>query len=167
MKFVRWIDKLNESVGIFSAWLVIPMMSIVLYQVVVRDIFNSATMWTYDTLWMLYSANFMLGGAYTLLHKGHIRIDIIQEKLSFRGKIVFDTMIYLFVFFLPSIVLTWVSAGYAYEAWATGENLSTTTWIFSAGPAKSVMPLAFFLLSLQSLGEVIRNVHSLRKRVEL
>lgn len=167
MRLVRWIDRLNEWVGLFAAWLVIPMMLVVVYEVIVRDVFNAPTMWTYDSLWMLYSMNFLLGGAYTLLHKGHIRIDIIQDTLSARGKLIFDALIYGFVFFLPSVILTWVSTAYALNAWSMGENLSTTTWVFPAGPIKSIMPIAFFLIALQSIAEVVRNIGLLRQQVQL
>ena len=79
MKFVRFVDKLSDLMGVFAAWLVIPLMFIVVFEVVSRHFLNAPTMWTYDTLWMLYSVNFLLGGAFTLLRKGHIRIDIIHD----------------------------------------------------------------------------------------
>lgn len=167
MKFVRFVDKLSNSVGFFAAWLVLPMMLIVIYEVIARHIFNAPTMWTYDALWMLYSMNFLLGGAFTLLRKGHIRIDIIQDRFSPRTKLIFDTLIYSIVFFVPCALLTWASAVYASDAWSMGENLSTTSLIFPAGPIKTIMPLAFSLLGLQSLAEIIRNINTLRQKVEL
>lgn len=166
MRFVQFIDRVSNSTGIFAAWLVIPLMLIVVYEVIIRHIFNAPTMWTYDTLWMLYSVNFLLGGSYTLLRKGHIRIDIIHDKFSPRTKLIFDTLVYGIVFFLPCALLTWASCGYALDAWSMGEDLSTTSWVFPAGPIKSIMPLAFLLLALQSLAEVIRNINTLRQGVE-
>ena len=163
MKFVRFVDALSAKVGTFAAWLVIPLMIVVIYEVIVRHFFNSPTIWTYDTLWMLYSVNFLFGGAFTLLQKGHIRIDIIHDTLSDRGKLITDTIIYAVVFFLPCAMLTWFSGGYAWEAWATGENLSTTNFVFPAGPVKTCMPIGFGLLALQSVAEVIRNIHTLKQ----
>lgn len=167
MKFVRFVDRLSESIGLFSAWLVVPLMLVVVFEVIVRHIFHAPTIWTYDTLWMLYSANFLLGGAFTLLRQGHIRIDILQVKLSPRAKLIFDAAIYGVIFFVPTVILTWTSARYAVDAWSMGENLSTTSWVFPAGPIKTVMPIAFSLLGLQCLAEVIRNITELRQKVEL
>lgn len=167
MKFVHFIDKLNEKVGIFAALLVIPLMLIVIYEVIVRHIFNSPTIWTYDTLWMIYSMNFLFGGAFTLLRKGHIRIDIIHDTLSDRNKLITDTVIYALIFFMPCAILTWVSGGYAWEAWATQENLSTTNFVFPAAPVKTCMPIGFGLLALQSVAEVIRNIHILGQKESL
>ena len=167
MKFVQFVDKLNGLVGGFAAWLVIPLMLVVLFEVTARRFFNAPTTWAYDTLWMLYSMNFLLGGAFTLLRKGHIRIDIIQDTFSPRVKLIFDTLIYGIVFLVPCVILTWSSANYAWESWSMGENLSTTSWIFPAGPIKSILPLAFFLLGLQSVGEIVRNLNALCQKVEL
>ena len=159
MKFVRFVDKLSGLMGVFAAWLVIPLMLLVVFEVVARHFFNAPTIWTYDTLWMLYSMNFLLGGAFTLLRKGHIRIDIIHDRFSPRTQLIFDALVYGLVFFIPCAVLTWASIGYAFDAWSMGENLSTTSWIFPAGPIKSIMPLAFLMLGLQSLAEVVRNIN--------
>ena len=163
MKFVYFVDKISEKSGLFAAWLVIPLMIVVIYEVVLRHFFNAPTMWTYDTLWMLYSVNFLFGGAFTLLKKGHIRIDIIHNTLSAKGKLISDTIIYAIVFFLPCAVLTWVSGEYAWEAWVTGENLSTTNFSFPAGPVKTCMPIGFGLLALQSIAEVVRNILVLKQ----
>lgn len=167
MKFVRFVDQLNEKTGFFAAMLVFPLMLIVVYEVILRHIFNSPTVWTYDTLWMLYSMNFLLGGALTLLRKGHIRIDVIHDTFSPKTKLIIDAIIYLLVFFAPCAILTWVSTGYAFDAWASKENLSTTSWAFPAAPIKTIMPITFFLLGLQSVVEVIRNIATLRQKVEL
>jgi TRAP-type mannitol/chloroaromatic compound transport system permease small subunit len=166
MKFVCFVDSLSEKAGSFAAWLVIPLMVVVVYEVIVRHIFNAPTVWTYDTLWMLYSMNFLLGGAFTLLKKGHIRIDIIHDTFSPRAKLVADAIIFGLVFFVPCAVLTWISGEYAWESWVTKENLSTTSLIFPAGPIKTVMPIGFFLLALQSVAEVIRNIFALRQEVK-
>ncbi len=167
MKFIRFVDRLSDLTGAFAAWLVVPLMLIVIFEVISRHIFNAPTIWTYDTLWMLYTMNFLLGGAFTLLRKGHIRIDVIYDRFSERTKLIFDTLIYGIIFFIPCALLTWASMKYALDAWSMGENLSTTSWVFPAGPIKSIMPLAFALLSLQSLCEVFRNISTLRQKVEL
>ena len=166
MYFVSLVDRFTAKVGTVAAWLVVPLMVIVVYEVIVRHIFNAPTLWTYDTLWMLYSANFLLGGGFTLWKKGHIRIDIIHDTFSERAKLVVDTFIYALMFFAPCAVLTWVSGEYAWESWATGENLSTTSWAFPAGPIKTVMPIGFFLITLQSVAEVIRNIIVLRQETD-
>ncbi|NWG02258.1 MAG: TRAP transporter small permease subunit [Syntrophaceae bacterium] len=161
MKVLNYIDKISEWTGIVVSWIIVPLTFVVVYEVIMRHFFNAPTGWGYDTCWMLYSAQFMIGGAYTLLKKGHVRIDIVYNTLSLRGKLIFDTIVYAVVFSFIAILFTWAGVRFAYEAWATNEKLSTTNWFFPSGPIKTVIPIAFFLLSLQSLTELIRSISTL------
>jgi len=163
MRFIRAIDKISEWTGAFSAWLVIPLMLVVIYEVVRRHFFNAPTGWGYDTCWMLFAAQFLIGGAFTLLRKGHIRIDIIYGILSERVKLIYDTIINIVIIFPPMILFSWAGVFFAADAWMSGEKLSTTNWFFPAGPSKSLIPIGFFLLALQCLAEIIRNIRQFQK----
>jgi TRAP-type mannitol/chloroaromatic compound transport system permease small subunit len=162
MRLVRVIDRISQWSGAFSAWLVIPLMLVVMHEVVRRHFLNAPTGWGYDTCWMLYSAQFMLGGAYTLLKKGHIRIDIVYNILSPRGKLIFDTLIYTIFVVVVAGFFTWAGIKFAADAWLSGERLSTTNWFFPSGPSKTLIPLGFLLLGLQGLAEILRNLAILK-----
>jgi TRAP-type mannitol/chloroaromatic compound transport system permease small subunit len=166
MKVIKYIDKVSEWTGIVSAWLIIPLMLAVVHEVVMRHFFNAPTGWGYDTCWMLYGAQFMIGGAYTLLHKAHVRIDIVYNILSPRRKLIFDAIIYAVVILFVMILLTLAGINFAANAWSTGEKLSTTNWFFPSGPSKTIIPVALLLLSLQSLAELIRTISSITKGKE-
>jgi TRAP-type mannitol/chloroaromatic compound transport system permease small subunit len=164
MKFVRWLDRISQWTGALAAWLVVPLLLVVVFEVFRRHVFNAPTAWGYDTSWMLFAAQFLIGGAYTLLQKGHIRIDIIYNTLSKRGKLIFDLLSYLVVFLVPALLFTWFGVKFAAEAWLSGEKLSTTNWFFPSGPPKSLIPIGFFLLALQCIAEIIRNIKALWER---
>lgn len=163
MRIVRLIDRLNIWTGALSAWIVIPLMGVVLVEVFQRHVLNAPTRWGYDVLWMLFSAQFLLGGAFTLLRNGHIRIDIVYGLLSQRAKQIYDIVNTLVVILPPAVLLTWAGIVFAADAWTSGERLSTTNWFFPAGPSKSLIPIGFFLLALQCVAEILRNIHDLRK----
>jgi TRAP-type mannitol/chloroaromatic compound transport system permease small subunit len=164
MRFVKFIDRISEWTGSLAAWLTIPLMVVVVTEVIRRRVFDAPSQWGYDTSWMLYSAQFLIGGAYTLLRKEHIRIDIVYNVLSERGKLIFDILVYLVVFLVPAVLFTWAGIQYAAEAWFSGEKLSTTNWLFPAAPPRSLIPLGFFLLTLQSIAEIIRSIKALSER---
>jgi TRAP-type mannitol/chloroaromatic compound transport system permease small subunit len=163
MRIVKPIDKFSEWTGALSAWIVIPLMLVVIYEVFQRHILNAPTRWGYDVLWMLFSAQFLLGGAFTLLRKGHIRIDIVYGVLSKKAKLIYDTVNTLVIILPQAVLLTWAGIVFAGVAWSSGEKLSTTNWFFPSGPSKSLIPIGFFLLALQCVAEVIRNINELRK----
>lgn len=167
MKWLKYIDSISEWTGRAVAWITIPLMLVVMYEVVMRKIFNLPTDWGYDTCWMLFGLQFMMGGAYTLLHQGHVRIDIVYNVLSPKGKLIFDTVIYVLFFLFVMVILTWAGIQFAAEAWRTGENLSTSSFLFPSGVIKTVIPVAFFLIFLQSLAELIRCLSSLMKEKKI
>src|ERR671925_1620885 len=92
---VRAIDKFTDTTGVWLAWLNVPLVLAVTYEVVARYVFNAPTIWAFDVTYMLYSAIFMLGAAYAL-HKGaHIRTDFFYEKWTAKTKGMVDSISYL------------------------------------------------------------------------
>jgi TRAP-type mannitol/chloroaromatic compound transport system permease small subunit len=166
MYFIKVADTISRVTGALAVWAIIPLLFVVVYEVVMRHVFNSPTRWGYDTAWMLFAAQFLIGGAYTLLKKGHIRIDIVYNVLSARGKLIFDLFVYLVIFLIPALFFPWVGAKFAADAWFHAEKLSTTNWFFPSGPPKSLIPIGFFLLALQCVAEILRNVRALAERRE-
>lgn len=163
MGFVKIIDRLSRWTGALSAWLIIPLMVVVMYEVFMRKFFNAPTAWGYDVSWMLFAAQFLLGGAFTHLRNGHIRIDIVYAALSDRAREIYDVVINAVVILPPMILFGWAGVKFALEAYVTDERLSTTNWFFPAGPPKTLIPLGFFLLALQCLAEVIRSIRKMRE----
>jgi len=163
MKWIKYIDRISERTGRAAAWLVVPLTLLVTYEVVMRDFFNQPSNWGYDVCWMIYGMSFMIGGAYTLLHKGHVRIDIVYNVMPRRMKSVFDSVVYLVFFLFVTIVFTWAGIKFAADAWISGEYLSTSTWKFPSCYIKTVIPVGFFLIGLQSLAELVRSLSNLRK----
>ena len=163
MPFVKILDRFSELTGALSAWLIIPLMLVVMYEVTMRHFFNDPTAWGYDVSWMLFSAQFLLGGAFTHLRNGHIRIDIVYGALSERAKLIYDFWINLVIILPPMILFGWAGIHFAAKAYSVGEKLSTTNWFFPAGPPKTLIPIGFFLLALQCLAEIARNYRKLKK----
>src|SRR5918997_6034844 len=89
---VRALDRVNLWAGKLVAWLVIPMVLSLVYEVVARYLFNAPTTWAYDMTYMLYGAFFMLGAAYTLLKQGHIRTDSFYGQWSPRRQGIVDAV---------------------------------------------------------------------------
>ena len=163
MRLIRIIEKISTFMGGIATWMVFPLMLVVMYEVAMRKFFNAPTAWTYDTCWMIFAAQFLLGGGYTHMRKGHIRIDIVYTMLSPKAQKIYDLWINIIIILPPMILFTWAGIEFAAEAWVTNEKLSTTNWFFPAGPPKSLLPLGFFLLALQSLAEIIRYIDQIRK----
>ena len=77
------------------------------YEVVARYLFNAPTVWAYDMTFMLYGTFFMLGSAYTLMRKGHIRTDTFYGNWSPRVQGAVDAVCYA-ILFPALIIFLWV-----------------------------------------------------------
>ena len=164
---VRAIDKFTDTTGTAIAWLSLPLVAVVAWEVIARYAFNAPTIWSFDLTYMLYGTIFMLGSAYAL-HKGaHIRTDFFFEKWSVRTQGFIDSVAYL-VFFFPSlIVFLWVSWGEGWYAFTINETSEQTPWRPILWPYKMVIPLAVLLLLVQGVSEVIKSLWAARTGIEL
>ena len=167
IKAVRIIDKFTDVTGTWIAWLNVPLVLAVAYEVIARYAFDAPTIWSFDVTYMLYGTIFMLGAAYAL-HKGaHIRTDFFFEKWSIRTKGVIDSIAYI-VFFFPSIfVFLLVSGAEGWYSFEIGETSEQTPWRPILWPFKWVVPLACLLLLIQGVSETIKSVYAWLWSVEL
>jgi TRAP-type mannitol/chloroaromatic compound transport system permease small subunit len=167
IRIVRAIDKFTDTTGTWIAWLNIPLVAVVAYEVFARYLFSAPTIWSFDLTYMLYGTIFMLGAAYAL-HKGaHIRTDFFFEKWSVRTRGVIDSTAYL-VFFFPSLFLFLiVSGGEGWYAFEIGETSEQTPWRPILWPYKMVVPLTCLLLMIQGVSETIKSLYAARTGIEL
>jgi TRAP-type mannitol/chloroaromatic compound transport system permease small subunit len=161
------IDRFTDAVGLAVAWLNIPLVLAVGYEVVARYVFNAPTIWAYEVTYMLYAAVFMLGAAYAL-HKGaHIRTDFFFESWSTRTKGIIDSIAYL-VFFFPSLLLFfYVGATEAWHAFVISETSEQTPWRPLLWPFKTIIPLMCLLLLIQGVSETIKSLYAWSTNVDL
>ncbi len=160
-KIIQAIDKFNFTIGSIAAWLAIPLTIVVGLEVGLRYFANNPTKWAYDTAWMVFSMYFLLGGGYTMAKKKHVRIDLLYGLLPEKGKTIYDLVFFVILFMPVTLILAFRSTEYAMNAWRTGQALSTTGWGFPAAPIRTFIPIAFFLLAIQGVAEVLRNIYKL------
>lgn len=167
IRTVRAIDRFTDTTGTWIAWLNLPLVAVVAYEVAARYLFSAPTSWSFDLTYMLYGTIFMLGAAYAL-HKGaHIRTDFFFEKWSIRTRGVIDSIAYL-VFFFPSLFLFFLlSGGEWWYAYQIGETSEQTPWRPLLWPYKMVIPLTCLLLMIQGVSETIKSLYAARTGIEL
>src|SRR5437868_8620353 len=167
IRAVRVIDRFTDTTGMWIAWLNLPLVLAVSYEVIARYAFDAPTMWSFDVTYMLYGTIFMLGAAYAL-HKGaHIRTDFFYEKWSAQTKGMVDSISYI-VFFFPSIIMLFLASGSeAWYAYTIQETSEQTVWRPLLWPYKTVVPLTCVLLFVQGISELIKSTCAWRYGIVL
>jgi TRAP-type mannitol/chloroaromatic compound transport system permease small subunit len=159
--FIRNIERLTTSIGIMASFAIVPLVLATCYEVLARYAFSAPTIWAYEIGYTLTGSHFLLGMAYTLAVGAHIRIDIFSGKFSPRTRALIDLCAYAVM--LP--LLIWLS--YAlFQHLATGylrsERSGQSAMNLPVWPFRIVFLVAFTLLALQVLAEVVKTVRSLR-----
>ena len=65
-----------------------------------RSFFSRPTNWAWEFNGMILAACIALGGGYTWLNKGHVRMDVFYEKFPPRAKAVVDLVLSVLFFCL-------------------------------------------------------------------
>jgi len=159
IRLVQAIDAIAEWSGRVFAWLIIPLVASLTYEVIARYAFNAPTIWAYDLSYMLYGAHFMLGAGYTLLKGGHIRTDIFYQNWSPRTQGKVDALLYLLLFFPGMLFFFWMGGQEFWQAWSIGERSDASPWRPILYPLKATLPLGALLLLVQGVSELIKSGH--------
>ncbi len=156
MALVRTIERITGYSGMLIAWVVFPLILASCYEVFARYIFNAPTIWAFEMGYMAMGVHALIGAAYTLRDRGHIRIDILYSHFSPKTQAIVDTFGYVLLF-LP--VVCWVSFGlweYWVEALVRNEHSGQSAWNPILWPFRLTFFFGFFLLALQGLAELIK-----------
>lgn len=148
-------DQISTWVGKAFAWLIVVLMLLVVAEVFKRYALNAPTAWVFDASNMLYGTLFMMGGAYTLAHDGHVRGDFLYGSMKPRTQASIDLVLYV-AFFLPGIAaLTWSGWSYFQDSLAIHEQTFNADPL-PVYPFKFMIPLAGALVLMQGISEIVR-----------
>jgi TRAP-type mannitol/chloroaromatic compound transport system permease small subunit len=161
-KFCRFADRLSHAVGIVAAWLIVPLIVALCWEVFVRYVLNAPTIWAYEIGYLLTGSGWLLGLAYALSRDGHIRVDVLITSASPRFKAVVDLLLYAALVLPVVLWLTYGLQGRVAAAIRSGEKSGQSAWNPPLWPFRLVILIAFALLALQIMAQIIRAVEVLR-----
>jgi TRAP-type mannitol/chloroaromatic compound transport system permease small subunit len=153
----RWIDAGTRLIGQSVAWLIVAAAVISAGNAVVRKLFDTSSNAWLEMQWWLFAAVFLLAAPWTLALNEHIRIDIVNERLPRWARNAIEIVGHLF-FLLPTAALVaYTSWGFFLAAWEQNEQ-SANYGGLPQWPVKLLIPVAFALLFVQGLSELIKRI---------
>jgi len=157
LALARAIDALTERIGRLVIWLVLVATLISAGNALARYLLGESSNAWLEIQWYLFGAMFLLAAGYTLKHNGHVRIDILYNRLGPRGQAWIDLAGGL-LFLLPMAgLLMWLAWPMFHEAWVTHE-MSPDAGGLVRWPVKLLLPVGFALLALQGIAEIIKRI---------
>ncbi|WP_372001750.1 TRAP transporter small permease subunit [Tistrella mobilis] len=159
--YVRVVDRLSDYVGIVAMALVFVMIGVLLLDAITRNALDIPLHWCVEVAQFTLLAYFFMGGAMTLKNDDHVRMDLIYQHLSTRGKAILDLitsaclMFYLVVMTIGSVS----SLQYAIE---TNER-RFSMWNPSMIPIKALLVVCLVIMLLQTLSLVFKHIATIRR----
>jgi TRAP-type mannitol/chloroaromatic compound transport system permease small subunit len=157
LRLAGWLDGVNRSIGVIVAWLALAMVLVTFVVVVLRYLFDSGSIALQESVTYMYAILFMLGAAYTLQQDGHVRVDILYQRFSRRGRAWVDLLGTLFLLTPVSVFLLLSSWGYVADAWSIREGSREAGGIPGVWLLKTLLVVMPLLMLLQGLIWVLRN----------
>lgn len=157
----RGIDWLNERVGKGVIWLILASTVISAANAVVRKVFNYSSNAFLEVQWYLYAWSFLVAAGYTLLQREHVRIDVLNSRLSKRTQVWIDIVGFA-LFLTPFCLLVlYLGVPMVVSKFQSGE-ISGNPGGLIRWPVWAALPLGFTLLMLQGWSELIKRVAFLK-----
>ncbi|WP_319552668.1 TRAP transporter small permease subunit [uncultured Vibrio sp.] len=159
MKLITSIEALTRFSGHIAAFLVLPLIGALVFEVFSRYIFDTPTLWAFEISYMVMGAIFMLGIANALRLGQHVSVDVVTLKLSSRVNAAVRSLCYLM--FLP--IVCWISLElylYFYEAFESNERSGRSAWNPVMWPVYFVWFVGLTTLSLQIFAELLKSTQT-------
>lgn len=158
--FVRAIDALNRFVGRFAMQLLFVMGAVLLYAVFSRLVIGMPVNWAMEMSQFLLVSYYLLGGAYSMQLDAHVRMDLFYGRLTPRRRAATDALTILFVIFYLGVLLYGGVSSTEY-AWSYNQK-NYTAWAPPMWPIKAVMTVGVFLMLLQAVSSLIKDIAAAR-----
>ena len=153
----RVIDAVNGKLAVIANWLVLLSCLISAGNAFSRYAFNISSNAWLEIQWYMFAAVVMLGTSYTLKRNEHVRVDIVYANVSTRRQMGIDIFGFI-VFMLPAtVIMAYLSWPIFYNSWHMGE-ISSNAGGLIRWPVKILLPIGFFLLTLQGISELIKRI---------
>ena len=157
LSFSRFIDAINEKIGLAISWALLLAVLICSGNALVRYIFNTSSNSWLEIQWYLFGAIFLLASAYTLKRNEHVRIDVVVGRFSKRTQVWIDVFGFIFFLLPATLLILYFSIPFAYES-IRNQEVSSNAGGLIIWPAKTLIPVGFFLLTLQGISELIKRI---------
>lgn len=180
MKFLRayahGVDRVSWLLGLIVMYGLFAMIGVLLWSSISKAFFLPS-MWTLEMAQFLMVAYFMLGGPYSILTGANVRMDLFYGSWSSRRKAAVDVITVLFLLFYLGVLLYGALSSTAYSLGYWGDEPlsfflglltgaeeigrlehSPTAWKPVIWPIKLIMIIGIFLMLLQALSELAKDI---------
>ena len=158
---MNYYDKIVKYSGYLASALFIAIGFIISYEVIMRYLFNSPTIWVNEVSRFLQIWATYLALTYSFHKQDFIRITVIYDRLNETGKKILDFISFIFIIIFSCFVVYygWLIA---YDSLKVGRTSSTILDVPSF-LTELAIPLCFAFLVIRVILEALRYIRNFSK----
>jgi len=141
-------------------YLVFVMMGVLLLSTISRAAFNVSYIWVVEMAQFLLAAYYFLGGGYSMQLDSHVRMDLLYDRLSPKGKAITDAITVFFLVFYLVFLLAGGISSTEYALQYGQKNYSS--WAPILAPIKIIMCIGIALILLQVIATFFKDLAKAR-----
>ncbi len=162
LKLEELINWFSDLLGKIAGVLLILLLLNVFFDVVMRYMFNDVSIGMQEMEWHLYATIFLLGVSYAIRHDGHVRVDLIYERLGVKKQGWVD-LIGAIVFLLPfTLLVFYYGLNFVSESWDMSEQSGDPGGLLYRWAIKSMIPIAFMSMAISGIGMILNSINKIR-----
>jgi len=161
IKSLEHIEAFIDWSGRTVSWLSLVLVLVTFLVVVLRYLFDSGSIALQETTTYLHASVFLIGMAYTMQQDAHVRVDIFYSRCSNRTKAWINLFGACFLLLPFMLFISWISWVYIINSWAVFEGSREAGGLPGVFLLKSLILLMTFLLSLQTLSRIVRDIQTI------
>lgn len=159
---LKKLDATAEWTGKIVRWGIVALVAVIIIETIARKVFDNPFIWSYETSFFIFGYYALLGSSYTLLHAGHVGIDVLPERLPEKWRHILAIVCFIILTGLFTVGMMIGGIPIAIKSWQIMEQ-GHSVWRPNIAHFRTVIPVAFGLIFLQGVAWVIRHVNSLRQ----
>lgn len=152
------LDAFTEVTGKTVSWLNLGMVAGTMLVVILRYLFHNSSVALQESVIYLHGMVFLLGSAYTLKHNEHVRVDILYQKFSVRGKALINLLGTVLLLLPVIFYIALESWDYILQSWRVREvsqEAAGLPWVYLL---KTLILAMVAVLGIQAVAEIMRNL---------
>ena len=156
------VNNITKYLSYFTAFILALLVMLIVYDATARYLFSSGSTALQELEWHFFDVVILFSIAYTLKHNAHVRVDIFYDKFPLKTQTFID-IVALLLFILPlSSLIIYIGFGFVELSFLQSEASSDPGGLSHRWIVKSLMPLAFLFLALQSISELLQKLDKWR-----
>ncbi|TYB33813.1 MAG: TRAP transporter small permease subunit [Flexistipes sinusarabici] len=162
IKIESFFNGISKVLGYLTAFATVLMALNVFVDTMMRYLFHWGSVGMQEMEWHLLSVLILLGIPYTLMEEGHVRVDVIYDRLSHKKRAVINiigTIVFIVTF---SLLIATGSINFVVESFVSGETSNDPGGLPYRWIVKSLIPFSFFLLAFMSIGYIVKYINVFR-----